>query len=121
MIRRPPRSTRTDTLFPYTTLFRSARVADDDVEPVEGLDRGLDEAVAEIGVGHIAHAGDGIAAEFLDRAHHFGRGFLVEIVDDDACAVARELERKRTADAAARTRNKGNLADRKSTRLNPSH
>src|SRR3546814_10023326 len=29
MIRRPPRSTRTDTLFPYTTLFRSV-----------GLDRG---------------------------------------------------------------------------------
>src|SRR3546814_2600284 len=25
MIRRPPRSTRTDTLFPYTTLFRAAR------------------------------------------------------------------------------------------------
>src|SRR3546814_5183095 len=31
MIRRPPRSTRTDTLFPYTTLFRSAG---DLVEPV---------------------------------------------------------------------------------------
>src|SRR3546814_3696039 len=29
MIRRPPRSTRTDTLFPYTTLFRSG-LADDD-------------------------------------------------------------------------------------------
>src|SRR3546814_11175822 len=27
MIRRPPRSTRTDTLFPYTTLFRSPRWA----------------------------------------------------------------------------------------------
>src|SRR3546814_7837345 len=27
MIRRPPRSTRTDTLFPYTTLFRSQCVA----------------------------------------------------------------------------------------------
>src|SRR3546814_9162465 len=27
MIRRPPRSTRTDTLFPYTTLFRSRAVA----------------------------------------------------------------------------------------------
>src|SRR3546814_11237739 len=27
MIRRPPRSTRTDTLFPYTTLFRSGAVA----------------------------------------------------------------------------------------------
>src|SRR3546814_14450103 len=26
MIRRPPRSTRTDTLFPYTTLFRSPRI-----------------------------------------------------------------------------------------------
>src|SRR3546814_9526072 len=26
MIRRPPRSTRTDTLFPYTTLFRSCKV-----------------------------------------------------------------------------------------------
>src|SRR3546814_177411 len=28
MIRRPPRSTRTDTLFPYTTLFRSKAVDD---------------------------------------------------------------------------------------------
>src|SRR3546814_1093453 len=26
MIRRPPRSTRTDTLFPYTTLFRSLKI-----------------------------------------------------------------------------------------------
>src|SRR3546814_15831458 len=31
MIRRPPRSTRTDTLFPYTTLFRS-RADDFDVQ-----------------------------------------------------------------------------------------
>src|SRR3546814_6662678 len=28
MIRRPPRSTRTDTLFPYTTLFRSVGIVD---------------------------------------------------------------------------------------------
>src|SRR3546814_8154847 len=36
MIRRPPRSTRTDTLFPYTTLFRSAlRIGlGEDVGPV---------------------------------------------------------------------------------------
>src|SRR3546814_14263617 len=27
MLRRPPRSTRTDTLFPYTTLFRSAGIS----------------------------------------------------------------------------------------------
>src|SRR3546814_4680835 len=32
MIRRPPRSTRTDTLFPYTTLFRSSHVAIDDLD-----------------------------------------------------------------------------------------
>src|SRR3546814_12706143 len=30
MIRRPPISTRTDTLFPYTTLFRSAMELEDD-------------------------------------------------------------------------------------------
>src|SRR3546814_12196110 len=37
MIRRPPRSTRTDTLFPYTTLFRSAELcgADRD-DPAHG-------------------------------------------------------------------------------------
>src|SRR3546814_13238566 len=31
MIRRPPRSTRTDTLFPYTTLFRSRPVLEEAV------------------------------------------------------------------------------------------
>src|SRR3546814_12961741 len=35
MIRRPPRSTRTDTLFPYTTLFRSQ--LDPDRHPQPGL------------------------------------------------------------------------------------
>src|SRR3546814_16192176 len=34
MIRRPPRSTRTDTLFPYTTLFRSGRYDGRDGEAV---------------------------------------------------------------------------------------
>src|SRR3546814_9697714 len=34
MIRRPPRSTRTDTLFPYTTLFRSPNTARDRVRTV---------------------------------------------------------------------------------------
>src|SRR3546814_2164405 len=33
MIRRPPRSTRTDTLFPYTTLFRSAGGASPERRP----------------------------------------------------------------------------------------
>src|SRR3546814_1904907 len=37
MIRRPPRSTRTDTLFPYTTLFRSARKARPHPQPARHL------------------------------------------------------------------------------------
>src|SRR3546814_8765801 len=36
MIRRPPRSTRTDTLFPYTTLFRSHDSSLSGVEDMEG-------------------------------------------------------------------------------------
>src|SRR3546814_11153312 len=47
MIRRPPRSTRTDTLFPYTTLFRSVGVQAEravfgvDLAFVDALDRVL--------------------------------------------------------------------------------
>src|SRR3546814_11792873 len=42
MIRRPPRSTRTDTLFPYTTLFRSInrRPAPPGAAPLEGTRNG---------------------------------------------------------------------------------
>src|SRR3546814_16830227 len=43
MIRRPPRSTRTDTLFPYTTLFRSDEVAVD-----AAADRRPDLGVLEV-------------------------------------------------------------------------
>src|SRR3546814_8448474 len=39
MIRRPPRSTRTDTLFPYTTLFRSLLLLDSQGAIVEGEGR----------------------------------------------------------------------------------
>src|SRR3546814_12037360 len=39
IIRRPPRSTRTDTLFPYTTLCRSVR-AGDEVDADEAVRRG---------------------------------------------------------------------------------
>src|SRR3546814_167885 len=58
MIRRPPRSTRTDTLFPYTTLFRTAdvrhaleqrpgRVADE-VKAAEPLRQRLGRALAHV-------------------------------------------------------------------------
>src|SRR3546814_16635356 len=48
MIRRPPRSTRTDTLFPYTTLFRSQLV---DIEGLGGL--ALDGGALEEGRTHV--------------------------------------------------------------------
>src|SRR3546814_18689575 len=49
MIRRPPRSTRTDTLFPYTTLFRSA-------VPARGLKLSVkDLPAAQIRKRYMAH------------------------------------------------------------------
>src|SRR3546814_8207617 len=52
MIRRPPRSTRTDTLFPYTTLFRSAAdVLMPDLERVGGISE-------YVKVAHMAEAFD---------------------------------------------------------------
>src|SRR3546814_5164476 len=44
MIRRPPRSTRTDTLFPYTTLFRA------ELRLQRAVERGACEAAGEIGL-----------------------------------------------------------------------
>src|SRR3546814_14561761 len=46
MIRRPPRSTRTDTLFPYTTLFRSRGGGHEDLDlkiAVVGVEEGCVE------------------------------------------------------------------------------
>src|SRR3546814_18286 len=43
MIRRPPRSTRTDTRFPYTTLFRSLSLAGTDIAPAVAGDRASTE------------------------------------------------------------------------------
>src|SRR3546814_13717148 len=45
MIRRPPRSTRTDTLFPYTTLFRSLAVAGKTVADLYLADAGIQPAL----------------------------------------------------------------------------
>src|SRR3546814_3934464 len=53
MIRRPPRSTRTDTLFPYTTLFRSARAGNLGLGHVAGR-----HAVA--GVGRVGIVDDAV-------------------------------------------------------------
>src|SRR3546814_7726067 len=42
MVRRPPRSTRTDTLFPYTTLFRS-----EEHRTHDAFDRGVEVCIGE--------------------------------------------------------------------------
>src|SRR3546814_11674840 len=52
MIRRPPRSTRTDTLFPYTTLFRSPPTlgAAAGFDPLRDSDRAYADALKKAGV-----------------------------------------------------------------------
>src|SRR3546814_11324872 len=49
MIRRPPRSTRTDTLFPYTTLFRSVKKARENVLETLLLNHPLDCPICDQG------------------------------------------------------------------------
>src|SRR3546814_10318456 len=101
MIRRPPRSTRTDTLFPYTTLFRSLRFGRE-----EGLDGQLGEADVEGGAEH--------------------RGGAEEAED---AAITRQFQRHRNAAQGMLRRNpvwpgarRHRVAlDRKSTRLNSSN
>src|SRR3546814_4492081 len=73
MIRRPPRSTRTDTLFPYTTLFRSGRRR-----------RGADRAA---GRSHPARRGDA-AGGVLRRAGTVPGGAVDDRGGAEAAGVA---------------------------------
>src|SRR3546814_16386366 len=90
MIRRPPRSTRTDTLFPYTTLFRSQVDRSGVAAGVVGAGRGL--AVVEPGrlrqlpehVGHRRRAAE--VDLFLAERGHWQRGFGVEAAEEAAGA-----------------------------------
>src|SRR3546814_9857002 len=89
MIRQPPRSTRTDTLFPYTTLFRSDLVAHEQVlGDLLGDRRGADRAarMREVGPRRVGDARE-IDAVMLeegailggeDRLHHQRREFRSE-------------------------------------------
>src|SRR3546814_5597328 len=76
MIRRPPRSTRTDTLFPYTTLFRSVRrgAGQESGDPVPARrtgDAGRNAAPADPqdGVGHGPYAAQGDRASPRSEEH----------------------------------------------------
>src|SRR3546814_20561508 len=114
MIRRPPRSTRTDTLFPYTTLFRSLAG--------KGVHEEIVGAPIELG------DGDDIVARRRDRLDRIGdrrhaRG------EGEAANAAFHLRYARLEHRVGRVHDAridvaGDLQveeDRKSTRLNSSH
>src|SRR3546814_6746470 len=139
MIRRPPRSTRTDTLFPYTTLFRSVDLAGEAHRSGEDVGDAIEAIVAR----EIEDAG----AHLVERtgAREGAREIIiVRAVEDEAAVVdqiARELALGSTGaeregpvalgrDVAEQRAGEHQPAirddraagvDRKSTRLNSSH
>src|SRR3546814_18573650 len=116
MIRLPPRPTRTDTLFPYTTLFRSPvpdirrRQRSDGADPVRGLTPPKDVAATvgdgvvrnvaprrarpigrHVSSGHQLKGGAAIAAE----ANGTNRLMLRRKIETDRGEAGRKQERKR--------------------------
>src|SRR3546814_10511763 len=120
MIRPPPRSTRTDTLFPYTTLFRSAHCR---ITPfhIEALQR-----TALYGVGQFAFAapfltvGDGAGVHVVtaDVAVHQGQA---RHADGSEVEVVAHLPGSFLGVVIAGVVAVVGQGDRKSTRLNSSH
>src|SRR3546814_5997376 len=121
MIRRPPRSTRTDTLFPYSTLFRSGEV-------VGGAgDRGVEH---RIGAGDVSAHQHQVAILFIERpelteARGGGGMFGVDRIDHRARQRSRDVDRGINALFGELARQDDMAvddgSDRKSTRLNSSH
>src|SRR3546814_5767156 len=124
MIRRPPSSTRTDTLFPCTTLFRSYRAVE------FGLARQLDRH------GHVAGGTDDFAAILPQRVgDHVGEQEVVLDHENPQSVQASRSSRHGSAfryASSARARQRRRIwvwqpwdgvevPDRKSTRLNSSH
>src|SRR3546814_9977048 len=68
MVRRPPISTRTDTLFPSTTLFRALQRRGARLRHIAGMARRRDIAAAEPGV-VVAWADDPVEVDFGEHGH----------------------------------------------------
>src|SRR3546814_1219841 len=117
MIRRPPRSTRTDTLFPYTTLFRSVEDARLGIAPRSAVRRRAPRI-----------DGYAIIRWLIDRNERTGRPAEF-VLSGCAGRVVCVNRRGRTLGIEAAGEPCGFLgalrfldpADRKSTRLNSSH
>src|SRR3546814_5383933 len=112
MIRRPPRSTRTDTLFPYTTLFRSLEQCP---EGTHGARQFLALQERHAVLGHQDAAGREatlrLAVESLAEQHLAGADRVGRIDQHEVVALRAG---RHEVDAV------GNHQDRKSTRLNSS-
>src|SRR3546814_17455130 len=77
MIRRPPRSTRTDTLFPYTTLFRSP----------EDVDKTFnDQTIGEVDPGDAFRLSFGMAYSINERSS-FTLGYKHDFIDETETEV----------------------------------
>src|SRR3546814_15540816 len=100
MMWRPPRSTRTDTLFPYTALFRSLFQQRQHCPVRRDAGAGADQQVAPVVVG-------GCQAEAPERPAGLDVGAFVQALEQRGGRAA--------GDVADRD------LDRKSTRLNSSH
>src|SRR3546814_7654072 len=68
MIRRPPRSTRTDTLFPYTTLFRSVAEMHGIFDTIERNERSMFDALKAITAISLQNGDGGLSYEILAEA-----------------------------------------------------
>src|SRR3546814_3681984 len=108
MRRRPPRSTRTDTLFPYTTLFRGEI----------NLVYGSDDRKEVLGDVNLALA-DNLAVRFVGRARDADT--FIDHVPDDRVMFAPSIRWQPTPDTDIVLTGLYQEADRKSTRLNSSH
>src|SRR3546814_2415317 len=108
MVRLPPRSTRTDTLFPYTTLFRSQKAAADRVEGDGGAG----------GSDRILKPGDEVLLRTVQ--HIFGAHVLE---DRHLRFIADDVDQRNAVLLANAHQHLAQFGggDRKSTRLNSSH
>src|SRR3546814_2077480 len=90
MIRRPPRSTRTDTLFPYTTLFRSVRLKALQLKSrqLQGFHEFFD--VRNLRLQVFRHR---TAVRFVIRVHFFAERRVLRVVDNRNILRLKILER----------------------------
>src|SRR3546814_936931 len=113
MLRPPPRSTRTPTLFPSPTLFRAPAPCRLRRDPLRLC------GVREIPCVGSLGRGDGSA---VDRREHrvLGRKLLGDVVAPKAINID-DAARRVVLDGGAKLDRVADLRDRKSTRLNSSH